>query len=152
MAATNKIMVMRPETVARTAPGLDHSPLLSCCHRRLTNIILNFCHLCSRRWQPSSNPQGCFGRIRPSWLRLRTRRERGTAPTLGLSRTRQRASSLERLSWVGRPVGQRRGQTPTISRDPSSCSSTWPTSGERTPRDAVNPSPQFRGLSKSKAR
>ena len=65
MAATNKIMVMRPETVARTAPGLDHSPPLSCCHRRLTNIILNFCHLCSRRWQPSSNPQELFRQNSP---------------------------------------------------------------------------------------
>jgi hypothetical protein len=65
MAATNKIMVMRPETVARTAPGLDHSPLFSCCHRRLTNIILNFCHLCSRRWQPSNNPHELFRQNSP---------------------------------------------------------------------------------------
>jgi hypothetical protein len=49
MATRNKIMVMMPETVARIAAGLDHNPLFSCCHRRLTNIILNFCHLCSRR-------------------------------------------------------------------------------------------------------
>jgi hypothetical protein len=65
MAAMNKIMVMRPETVARTAPGLDHSPLFSCCHRRLTKIILNFCHLCSRRWQPISNPQELFRQNSP---------------------------------------------------------------------------------------
>jgi hypothetical protein len=49
MAAINKMMVMRPEIVARTAAGLDHSPRFSCCHRRVTKIILNFCHLCSRR-------------------------------------------------------------------------------------------------------
>jgi hypothetical protein len=49
IATTNPIMVMTPETVARTSAGLDHKPLFSCCHRRLTKIILNFCHLCSRR-------------------------------------------------------------------------------------------------------
>jgi hypothetical protein len=49
IATTNPIMVMTPETVARTSAGLDHRPLYSCCHRRLTKIILNFCHLCSRR-------------------------------------------------------------------------------------------------------
>src|SRR5215211_5386620 len=60
----------------------------------------------------------------------------------------QREVSPERLLWVGRPEGQPRGQPPTISRD-SCWSSTWPTSGERTPRDAVNPSPPFCGLSKA---
>jgi hypothetical protein len=48
-ATKNKIIVMRPEMVARIAAGLDHSPLFSCCHRRVTNIICSFCHLCCRR-------------------------------------------------------------------------------------------------------
>jgi hypothetical protein len=49
IATTTPTMVTMPETVARLSAGLDHKPLFSCCHRRLTNIILNFCHLCSRR-------------------------------------------------------------------------------------------------------
>jgi hypothetical protein len=49
IAATTPTMVTTPETVARISAGLDHRPLFSCCHRWLTNIILNFCHLCSRR-------------------------------------------------------------------------------------------------------
>jgi hypothetical protein len=148
MAATNKIMVMRPETVARTAPGLDHSPLLSCCHRRLTNIILNFCHLCSRRWQPSSNPQELFRQNSPFLV---------TAPhqtgARNSAHTRPKPDKAKSIvagtALVGRAASRATTRAnPTISRDPSSCSSTWPTSGERTPRDAVNPSPQFRGLSK----